>query len=230
MISVLLPTRGRTEAVLQSVASLVDTADNPFGIEILAAVDPDDMSSRMALETGSFRTRVWTAPERYGYARLHEYVNHLAEEADGNWLMLWNDDARMQTDGWDSIVESTDRRDSIAESWPKLVLWPLVNHDQGGNLFPIWPARWFGALGYVSRSPNIDVWISELARRIGVERKIPVSILHDRADITGGHDDQTYREGRALMGPGNDPGYDSQANRMERTRAVKILGRLYDRP
>jgi hypothetical protein len=60
-----------------------------------------------------------------------------------------------------------------------------------------------------------------------VEGKVPIDIFHDRADITGGHDDQTFKEGRALMGQWNESGYDSQRNRVERSRAVRVLREVY---
>jgi hypothetical protein len=50
-----------------------------------------------------------------GYDSLHEYYNELASKATGDWLMLWNDDAVMETEGWDekignaAAVKSSDR-------------------------------------------------------------------------------------------------------------------------
>lgn len=219
MISVLLPSRGRLEALLGSVNSLLLLADNPDEIEVLVAGDPDDRDSIPAgwlRRPFSSNTRAWIAPQRYGYTGLHRYVNFLAKQASGDWLMLWNDDARMITDKWDSIVTS---------SFPSAdrVLWPVANHDEGGNLFPLWPRAWTALLGYVSLSPNIDVWISELGRRLHREQQVGILVKHDRADITGGHDDETYAEGRAQMGRGNDQGYDSQENRAARAHAVKTL-------
>src|SRR5712692_5651429 len=217
MISVLLPTRGRPEALADSIDSLLDNASNQAEVEILLAVDPDE-SGAYALHDFSPGVHTWVAPQRFGYARLHEYINFLASKAQGEWLMLWNDDARMQTPGWDKIICS-----HAADSLPQEVLWPLVNHDAGGNLFPVWPKWWADVTGYVSLSPNNDVWVSEIGRRLGVEARVPVQVFHDRADITGGHNDQTFAEGRALMMRGNDSAYDSQVNRVERSRAVRII-------
>jgi hypothetical protein len=216
LISILLPTRCRAESLKESLSSLLVNASDPYGIEILLAVDPDDAGCYTLDDYPELQ--VWIAPERFGYARLHEYFNFLARQAEGEWLMLWNDDARMMTPGWDEIIHahSLDHR-------PVEVLWPLVNHAAGGNLFPVWPAWWADELGYVSLASNIDVWVSETARRLGVEVRVPIKVFHDRADVTGGHSDQTFAEGRALMGQGNHPAYDNQANRAERSRAVRVL-------
>jgi hypothetical protein len=42
--------------------------------------------------------------ERQGYHRLHIYNNKLAEHTDARWLMIWNDDAVMETQGWDTEI------------------------------------------------------------------------------------------------------------------------------
>lgn len=222
MISVLLPSRGRLSSLLASVTSLLALAAEPDGVEVLVAGDPDDVESIPAgwlVHGEPHQVMAWIAPRRYGYFGMHRYVNFLASQASGDWLMLWNDDARMMTAGWDGAVHS------LA---PEAVLWPTANHAEGGNLFPVWPKAWVDAVGYVSRSPNCDVWVSEIGRRLGREVRIGVHVLHDRADVTGGHDDQTYAEGRALMGAGNDPVYDSRENRLARAHDIRVLRSLLE--
>lgn len=217
MISVLLPSRKRSTALFESCQSLVTKAAHRDDIEILVAIDPDDDETRTA-ELPS-QVQVWEAPERFGYDGLHHYVNFLARQAMGTRLMIWNDDAIMQTQGWDEIV-----RRAPADS----ALWMEANHSEGGNLFPLWPLAWTEAIGYVSLSPNIDVWISEVARRLGLEERIPVKVLHDRADITGSNNDETFAEGRAKMGTGNHVAYDSYRNRAARTHDVAVIRALLE--
>jgi hypothetical protein len=185
VISVLLPSRGRTRALAESIATLLDLADKPGSVEILVAADPDDEPTWQA--DLPWQASIWTAPERYGYPRLHEYVNQLAARADGEWLMLWNDDARMLTEGWDALVEAE----------PDGVLWPHSNDIPTCNTFPIWPRAWTDHLGHVSLSPHCDSWIQYLGQTIGRHERVDVEILHDRADLTGGHDDQTRAESLA---------------------------------
>lgn len=185
MISVLLPSRGRPAALTETVDGLLDLADRPDSIQVLVAADPDDEATLAAVLPRQART--WTAPERYGYPRLHEYVNRLAEQADGTWLMLWNDDARILTTGWDAIVREQ----------PPGVLWPRSNDIATCNTFPIWPRAWTDHLGHVSLSPHCDSWIQYLGQTLDRHERIPVEILHDRADLTGGHDDVTRAESLA---------------------------------
>lgn len=187
MISLLCPTRGRTASLEASVLSLYELADCPDEVEILVAADPDE-------EPGPWlplANRWWTAPERYGYGRLHEYYNALAAMASGEWLMIWNDDARMLTPGWDTIIGAQ----------PPAVLWMKANHCGGGNLFPAWPRAWSEALGHVSLVPHVDMWIQHIGQALGCQRNVSVEVFHDRFDVTGGHGDQTYAEGRGPLGP-----------------------------
>ncbi|MEH0417818.1 glycosyltransferase family 2 protein [Streptomyces sp. B21-083] len=185
LISVLLPSRGRPKALTESIDSLLNQADRPGRIQILIAADPDDPDT-VDVDL-PWQASMWTAPERYGYPRLHEYVNRLAEQADGAWLMLWNDDARILTDGWDSIVH---------EQAPR-VLWPRSNDIPTCNTFPIWPAAWTRHLGHVSLSPHCDSWIQYLGQTLDRHERVDIDILHDRADLTGGHDDATRAESLA---------------------------------
>lgn len=185
MISVLLPSRGRPAALAASIASLLDHAHRPGTVEILIAADPDDQATRDV--DLPWQARLWVADERYGYSRLHEYVNRLAARATGDWLMLWNDDARMCTEGWDAVVEQQE----------PAVLWPQSNDISTCNTFPIWPRAWTDAMGHVSLSPHCDSWMQHIGEALRMQPRIDVEILHDRADLTGGHDDQTRAESLA---------------------------------
>ncbi|MFD9069172.1 glycosyltransferase family 2 protein [Streptomyces lasiicapitis] len=185
MISVLLPSRCRPKALTESIGSLLGHADRPGSIQILIAADPDDPHT---LDVDlPWQASIWTAPERYGYPRLHEYVNRLAEQADGDWLMLWNDDARLLTPDWDRLVEE----------YEPSVLWPHSNDIQTCNTFPIWPRAWSDHLGHVSLSPHCDSWIQYLGQTLDRHQRVDIEILHDRADLTGGHDDATRAESLA---------------------------------
>ena len=185
MISVLLPSRGRPRPLVDSIASLTGNASRPRDLDVHVACDPDDPDTRLAaLQAGA---TVHIARERYGYPRLHEYINRLAAQALGDWLLLWNDDARMLTPGWDTLVDQQ----------APAVLWPHSNDIPTCNTFPIWPRAWTDHLGHVSLSPHCDSWIQDLGTALGHHRRIPVRVLHDRADLTGGHDDATRAESPA---------------------------------
>jgi hypothetical protein len=111
-ISILLPTRGRSDALMSSIKSLYDLADDFSSIELLFGVDNDDL---VGLENMLHNVIPWIEKnsvkhkivifERFGYHNLHKYVNGLAENSQGSWLFFWNDDAVMKTPGWDLANE-----------------------------------------------------------------------------------------------------------------------------
>jgi hypothetical protein len=173
VISVLCPTRGRPEALDRSIRSLRDTASDP--VEILLRVDDDDQPP----DGGD---RVLTG-RRVGYEQMHLMYDELAAEASGEWLFLWNDDAVMLTDCWDDVVHEHD---------PDLILNPATNHGPTLTPFPIVPAWMPRLLGHFSLNRHCDSWWEEIGRRLGRLVPVPIEVLHDRADLTGGNDDMTF--------------------------------------
>lgn len=213
-ISVLIPTRDRTQLLHSSIYSLLSNAEDSRRVEFQLGIDPD--IDHEVTFPSSANVSIWTAPERYGYMELHRYYNALAAQSSGRWLLLWNDDAVMLSKGWDAIIAMQ----------PPSVLWLQANHHATGNLFPAWPKAWTDEVGYVSLSPNVDRWISEIGRSLNVERQMPIRVQHDRADITGRNRDQTYLEGRHLMGDADHPDFNSPANIAARYEAVTLIGGL----
>ena len=110
-IAVLLPTRGRDDALERSVKSLFDLADNPDQIQLMLGIDTDDKEGIAAFQES---VQPWLDSEGInytamsfepmGYIRLNEYVNTLAKNSDADWLVFWNDDAYMETQGWDNVI------------------------------------------------------------------------------------------------------------------------------
>lgn len=203
-ISILLPTRKRTEAVVKSIGSLLANAKNPEAIEILIAYDNDDDESREFfsntwfpfLEQAGSQTKVFET-ERFGYLRLYKYVNFLAEQAQGDWIMFWNDDALMLTEHWDEFITKED-------GWFGLLRMPCVTMNHPFALFPIVPREWVDFFGMVSPVNHSDWWIYNVTVPVGRMKNIPVEVYHDRADVTGGNNDETFRE-QSYAADGKDP-------------------------
>lgn len=170
-ISVLCPTRRRHQLLRQSYESLLRTADDPERIELLTAVDPDDDEDQpFDLDQSVW----WTASRRYGWGQLHEYYNELARVARGRWLVMWNDDARMDSPAWDTVIAGQ----------PEGVLWLESNDQQHCNVFPAWPKRWTDHLGHVSMSPHADTWVQRIGERLGMQWHVPVHVFHERVTST----------------------------------------------
>jgi len=203
-ISILLPTRKRTEAVVKSIGSLLANAKDTSRIEILVAYDNDDEESRnFFAETWfpyigqcSATSKVFET-ERFGYLRLYKYVNFLAEQASGDWIMFWNDDALMLTENWDEEIVKHD-------DWFGLLRMPCVTMNHPFALFPIIPREWINVFGRVSPVNHSDWWIYNVTAPVGRLMNIPVQVYHDRADVTGNNNDETFKE-QSYAADGRDP-------------------------
>jgi len=200
-ISVKLATRGRPAMALESMKSCIETADDPSGIEFLVAVDDDDqetidyVNNTMVpyFEEVDVDFQCFVQP-RLGYARLNEYDNQLATESRGRWLLTWNDDARMESKGWDTEI--------LMHNGQFAVLRMQDNHGHPYAIFPIIPRDWVVFFGTCSPFPYIDAWISQVAYPNDAVIQLESRCLHDRHDLTGNNNDTTYKE-RDLTHEGN---------------------------
>ena len=192
-LSVLLPTRQRTNLVMRSLNSLVTTAQNPADIEVLIAYDNDDVESHdffssdqwtQWLADHAISARAFQVP-RWGYRNLHEYYNYLATQSQGSWLFMWNDDALMETQYWDELVRQND-------NWRMLLHIACRNLVMNCSIFPLFHRDWLDLFGTVSPINHPDSWISEVCWQAKGRRVIDVVTYHDRADLTGNNRDQTF--------------------------------------
>jgi glycosyltransferase involved in cell wall biosynthesis len=176
-VSVLVPSRERPELLARSIESL-----RGADLEVLVALDEDD--PRLTDYAG---IGIPVVGPRHGYGALQRYYNELAMWATGGWLLLWNDDCIMETENWMEIVRSYDGK--------MAVLNPLTNHNNWEidmNVFPIFPRKMVELMGHVSLHCHNDSWIEYVARDAGIMVRVPITICHDRADLTGNNDDGVY--------------------------------------
>ena len=201
-ISILLPTRGRTTMLRDSLLSLADRADDVSQVEILLGVDHDDEKTIEWCEENILpeldqRGCNYTVLgfDRLGYIRLNEYVNTLAAQAKGQWLVFWGDDAVMLTQGWDQHILEVD----------KFRVLRIPTHNQHPYaIFPIVPREWYKLFGYISAHQLSDSWVSQIAYMTDIVQDIAVEVIHDRFDITGNNNDDTFKNRPMLEGNIND--------------------------
>jgi len=198
-IAILLATRGRTDSLGRSIRSMIELADRPDRLQLMFAFDNDDV---IGVDYFTTELQPWLEEkeisffavkfERQGYHRLHVYNNKMVEYTKSHWLMIWNDDAVMETQGWDTeIMKYQDQFKLLAVHTHK---------DHPYSIFPILPRKWYDLLGYISPHSVQDGWLSQQAYMLDIWERIPVWVLHDRADITGNNDDATFRERASLEG------------------------------
>jgi hypothetical protein len=203
-IAILLPTRARTDSLDRSVISLVNRALDPSKIQIFFAFDDDDSVGQehftksvqpwLDLKGIAYEAMVF---EPLGYIRLNEYLNAMAPHTNADWMMFWNDDAVMDTTGWDQVISSYTGQFKI--------LSVHTHNDHPYSIFPIVPRAWFDTLGYLCPHQITDCWISQQAFLLDVYERIPVWVTHDRADLTGNNNDEVYKNRVMLEGNPSDP-------------------------
>ena len=213
-IAILLATRGRTESLGRSVHSLIELANHPERLQLMFAFDNNDTVGAAYFQEHlqpwmDEREINYTAMqfERQGYHRLHVYNNKLAEHTDSHWLMIWNDDAVMETQGWDTEIMN-----HVGEF---KLLSVHTHHDHPYSIFPIVPRTWYELLGHISPHSAQDAWVSQQAYVLDIFEHIPVWVLHDRADLTGNNNDRTYQERATLEG---NPNFEEDFHHENQTR------------
>ena len=203
-ISILLPTRGRTDQLDKSVTSLLYLAEAPEKLQWVFGFDKDDAESfnwfkENVLPKIENSGGVYTCLsfEPLGYIRLHEYVNKLASYATGEWFVFWNDDAIMQDHGWDT---------EIMKSTGEFCLQAFDTHNKHPySIFPIVPKEWYDLIGHLSLHQLNDAWLSQIAWMMDIVKQIPITVLHDRADLTGNNKDATFNGRIIYEGNPDDP-------------------------
>jgi hypothetical protein len=205
-IAVLLPTHERTDALTRSVQSIVNQADQPDTLQIIFGVDNDDTIGKTHLEEV---IRPWLDKQNITYTivefepltyyGLNSYYNGTAAEADADWLFVWNDDAYMDTKGWDTVVRKYNGEFKCLK---------LHTHNEHPySIFPIYPKEWYDLFGFLARHQMIDAELSQNAYMLDLMEVIDVHAVHDRADLTGNNNDATQKEklSRRLEGNPKDP-------------------------
>ena len=203
-ISVLLPTRGRAELSFNSLKTLWDTVSDKTDIEYLIALDDDDQASIdyyestaiPYMEKNEIEYQVHVVP-RWGYAQLNTYINYLGQQASGRWIMFWNDDAIMESKDWDQEIEK--------HTGKFRVLRMPDQSEHPYSIFPIVPHEWKVLLGDLSPQQMTDAWVSQIAYLCNIMVNIPVKVTHDRFDLTGNNNDETYNNRPQFEGNPSDP-------------------------
>lgn len=203
-IAVLLPTRGRTTALKLSVISLFNRVLDINNVQILLGFDNDD---EVGLKYFAESIQPWMQEkgihytvmvfDPMGYTNLNLYYNGLAEQASADWLFVWNDDALMETTGWEKII--------MKHSGQFKLLKIHVHREHPYSIFPIVPREWFDLFGFFSRHQMIDAELSQIAYMLDIMEIVEIYATHDRHDLTGGNSDLTYKNRVLLEGNPNNP-------------------------
>jgi len=191
-ISVVFPSRGRAAIAHQSLQSLVDKASSNIGIEYVLAIDTDDKDSHSyfsnvmlpAFKKQKINCRIFVV-EPVGYQNLHLYVNFLAEQSFGRWLIFWNDDLSMKSNDWDLEIEQYNGKF-------KLLKFRDNHNNHPIAPFPVIPRTWFELFGQIAPQAEYDSWLCHVCYAVDCVENLKCTVYHDRFDLTGNNNDATY--------------------------------------
>jgi hypothetical protein len=203
-IAVMLATHKRTDALSRSVFSLLDRTKNLDRIQLIFGIDDND-----SIGTGHFVDVIQPELDRrgvnymalsfepLGYLKLNQYYNRMAEEADADWLMVWCDDAIMETQDWDERVSECTGEFKLLKAH--------AHNEHPYAVFPILPAEWREITVYFAQHQMLDAEVSQMAYMLNIMKIIEITITHDRADLTGNNNDETNEKKVMLEGNPNNP-------------------------
>lgn len=180
MISIILPSRKRFKYLKSSIDSLLTTCNNRDNIEILCFFDDDDKETitQFLDWDKSFHYKILIS-RRLGYRQMNVYNNLLSAIASGQWLFLWNDDARMISSHWDSLILNKYSNQFVFIS-PKNI--NNVSYTAERAMFPIFPKKWFDLTGRVSAHQHSDTYMSYIASKLNIFVHEP-DISHEHGEI-----------------------------------------------
>ena len=186
IISLLHATR-RPEAAKACQKLWIDNADNSANIEIITAVDHDDIESQKAFPD---------AVIAYGQEGVCKAWNAAAEKATGDVLVVLDDDWEPPA-GYDQIIESY-----MCNGADALHVGDKHRKDQL-ICHPIVSRRFYEAVGYIFhpsfRSVYSDNWFTELAKHWGYVDatqggKIDLEFIHKNPSQNYGTEDEVARK------------------------------------
>lgn len=213
-ITVLIPTRNRPKLLQKAVESCFNLASDPQSIQVGVNIEPDDTESYQALcelkQAGDPKYLfVRFAPERIGWHGIHIYNAAMFPQSRGEWFFFFTDDTFLLTQGWDDVVRQS-LKGVLAGDAKTL----------GINICPFIHRDVFLAIG-MSPTPHYDIWFEGIAKGAGCHFNIPVDIFHDRYDLTGNNNDQTFRDAQASRRLEEFYGQEVQAAMQEKTELLR---------
>ncbi|HVR58279.1 MAG TPA: glycosyltransferase family A protein [Pseudolabrys sp.] len=168
-ISLLLPTRGRSQLVERFLRSVVAQSTHPELIEVILCVDDDDIESH-GIVFSELDLKLVVGPRQTMGAYNAECLRH----ASGEITIAVNDDIIVRTKGWDEKVRALDARypDGVYLGYPndlfqgrKLSTFPILSRTTCELLAEPYPRAYKGAF--------LDPHLMDIFRRLqkrGYER------------------------------------------------------------
>lgn len=182
MISIFFNTRKRIGLLTQLLQSICSTTSNIKDIELLITCDLDDNDTISFLkdykETSELKITLTIGDKP---SNLHVSINKMAENANGDFLFVLNDDVVFNTIGWDEIVtEACDPNEVMYLS----TMDSSIDKTKHGRYasFPILTKAAYKSLGYfmserfVGHGGDVHLW--RIFDEIDKVKYVPVFLDH----------------------------------------------------
>jgi hypothetical protein len=226
IVSILCPTRKRVPQLKNYLNSIISTVYNFSNIEILLAVDNDDVDTFTTLkEYQEYPNIKYWNFERQGYQGLYNYSNFLASQAKGKFIQFGCDDNEHLSYNWDLIVKEYFNKFAIINP-----LTPSHSHycrgDFNGLLYPFIPKKWVELTGRLGNNTALDSWVQDVANLSGVnilndDKIIIESYRYEETSLNS--NDLTYLESKKVSNEVVRPNYFSEAQQRERYKDSQVI-------
>jgi hypothetical protein len=180
-ITFMCPSRERAYLVQNSIESVLRSTGEDYVNEFLIAIDMDDSQmdiyESLAKEYNcpKLKVELFVCPS-WGYRRLNNYYNVLADQARAPRLWLWNDDAEMLTHNFNHEIDKTPVNHYIYTVDPEN---PVLNQNKTITCtLPITPKKWTEIIGFYSDLHENDVFTAHLAEKTMLYSKANVFYRH----------------------------------------------------
>lgn len=198
LVSVLFPTRKRVSLLINAVSRLYDLAKDKNLIEFVFKIDMDDLETISVVEklAKSFPCVFYISPRGAGYKDLDKFWNQLAGIASGDWLMIFNDDAKMMTNNWDQVLLNVNpwSLKKFKGNSDVCVLGCVTSYNSNYNWqHPIVRRKVYEILGHLTRVVHVDHYLYTIMKELNAA-VVSNELVIDSIDIDD--NDITKKEGR----------------------------------
>jgi hypothetical protein len=198
IVSILVPTRNRTNKLKISLDTLFETCYNEYNFEILCGVDNDDFETIHFLNDYivNHPNIKYFLFKKGGYKNVYKIQNYLVSQASGHFIFPYADDSEILSYNWDLVLKEHNNKFLVLNPLIKSLKHYVRNVDQNipGYVwfgYPIFPKKLVDITGRISNNTATDSWISELVynAQIPYIQEDNIIIEHYRFDETKNEDD-----------------------------------------
>ena len=211
--SIVFPTRERPDLLKSLLESINKNTFNLNEIEVLIAVDDDDITNYGFVELSFPFATIYRVKRSLNFSR--DYYTFLAKQSTGRWIITANDDCVFETPEWDTLAYNVLKdKPGVIYGWIQDHLATYRANGHGNYCcFPLQGRAGFEALGYIfpSRVPTwgADIWAKNLYDQVNSVVELPITLRHYcHHNKTRGQDHISKRIANSQVPFDMRPGYD----------------------